>query len=292
MTDGAHSPHRAPYREREMTARDGLRLYFRDYGDRGAKATPVLCLPGLTRNCKDFADLAARLSEDRRVICPDLRGRGRSQYDRDWRNYAPRTYVEDIRHLLIACGVHRVHVIGTSLGGILAMAMAVAIPGAVAGAVLNDIGPDIDPGGLGGIIAYMKDTRTLPDWTAAARHIQDAFPDLPARAPGDWLSFARNTYRETSAGGLVHDWDDAIVKPLEREKGGKVNMWPLFGALGRVPVLAVHGAKSNILSDDTFRRMADAMPAMTRVTVDDCGHPPSLGEAHVLEAIDAHLARA
>ena len=130
------------------------------------------------------------------------------------------------------------------------------------------------------------------DWSAAADHIEEAFPDLPARAPGDWLTFARNTYRETKAGDLVHDWDDAIVKPLQWKKGGKVNLWPLFGALGRVPVLAVHGAKSNILSDDTFRRMADAMPAMARVTVDDCGHPPSLGEAHVLEAIDAHLARA
>nr|WP_300500421.1 alpha/beta fold hydrolase [uncultured Rhodococcus sp.] len=144
------------YRERWLTAQDGLKLYFRDYqppggvtgGGPAASATPVLCLPGVSRNSKDFAPLAQRLSQGRRVICPDYRGRGRSQYDPDWSHYHPPVYVDDIRHLLCALGVHRVHVIGTSLGGILAMVMAVAMPGTVAGAVLNDIGPEIEISGL------------------------------------------------------------------------------------------------------------------------------------------------
>ena len=123
------------YRERWLTAQDGLKLYFRDYlppggvtgGGSAASATPVLCLPGVSRNSKDFAPLAQRLSQGRRVICPDYRGRGRSQYDPDWRHYHPPVYVDDIRHLLCALGVHQVHVIGTSLGGILALVMAVAM---------------------------------------------------------------------------------------------------------------------------------------------------------------------
>ena len=114
------------YRERYYTSQNDLRLYFRDYGDPLALALPVLCLPGLTRNCKDFEDLAGRLSRQRRVVCPDYRGRGRSAYDPDWRKYTPRTCLQDIHHLLAAASLHRVVVIGTSLGGLLGMALAVS----------------------------------------------------------------------------------------------------------------------------------------------------------------------
>ena len=284
------------YRERWLTAQDGLKLYFRDYQPRGggpaAGATPVLCLPGVSRNSKDFAPLAQRLSQGRRVICPDYRGRGRSQYDSDWRHYHPPVYVDDIRHLLSALGIHRVHVIGTSLGGILSMVMAVAMPGTVAGAVLNDIGPEIDMSGLAKIIDYLSDDTPLPDWDAVVRRLRETFPDLPARSPEDWLTIARNTYRDSPGGGLVHDWDHAIVNQLAKALGDKVSLWPLFKALERVPVLTVHGARSNILSGKTLSRMAETLPGMAQVTVEDCGHPPSLTEPNVLEALDAHLARA
>jgi len=252
----------------------------------------VLCLPGVTRNSKDFAQLAARLSRGRRVICPDYRGRGKSEYDKDWRNYQPATYVNDIRHLLIACGVHRAHVIGTSLGGILAMVMAIAMPGVVASAVLNDIGPVVDMTGLAPIVAYMKDDPAFPDLDAAAAHIRNVFPDLPARSNEDWLTIARNTYREEPGRGLVHDWDNAIVNRFGEALGTTATFWPQFGALRRVPVLAVRGALSTILSEETFRKMAEYMPAMARVVVADCGHPPALNEPNALEAIDAQLARA
>ncbi len=280
------------FKDRALTAGDGLRLYFRDYGDPVSSATPVLCLPGVTRNSKDFTDLAERLSGQRRVLCPDYRGRGRSQYDSDWRNYIPQAYVEDVRHLLIACGIHRVQVIGTSLGGIVAMVMAVAMPGMVAGVLLNDIGPEIDNLGLTKIVDYLRDDTPLPDWDAVVGRLRETFPDLPARSPDDWLTIARNTYKESPDGGLVHDWDHAIVRRFEKALVRRVHLWPLFGALRSFPVLVVRGALSNILSEDTLSRMAEAMPEMRHVTVDDCGHPPSLSEANVLKAIDAHLARA
>lgn len=290
MTGGGQSG----YQEREFTAQDGLRLYFRDYcppgGDPGASATPVLCLPGVTRNSKDFACLAGRLGKSRRVLCPDYRGRGRSAYDPDWRKYNPQVYVDDIRHLLVCSGVHKVHVIGTSLGGILAMVMAVAMPGTIAGVVLNDIGPEIHMNGLAHIIDYMKDDTSLPGWDAVADHIREAFPDLPARSEEDWQTIARNTYQEGADGRMVPDWDHAIVYNFEKALTGKANLWPLFSALGNVPVLTVRGALSQILSEKGLARMAKAMPGMKQVTVDDCGHPPSLSEPHVLEAIDEHLA--
>jgi len=296
MADGASSGTDTAglYRDGWLTSQDGLRLYYRDYGDAMSTATPVLCLPGVTRNSKDFAELAERLSVRHRVICPDFRGRGRSEYDPDWNNYIPPTYADDVRHLLVSLGLHRVHVIGTSLGGIVAMVMAVATPGVLASVVLNDIGPEIGMAGLKEIADYMKDDTPLPGWDAAAGHVRAAYlPNLPKGSPEDWMAIAQKTYRENSAGLLVHDWDWNIIRPFETARTGpKIDFWPLFRALGRVPVLCVRGALSAILSKQTLGRMIEAMPAMAHVTVEDYGHPPSLTEANVLEAIDAHLARA
>src|SRR5262249_34199486 len=134
---------------------DGLRLYFRDYGDPASERTPVLCLTGLTRNSADFHEVALRVAGERRVLAPDYRGRGRSAYDPDWRNYEPRIYVNDAAHLLAATGVERAVVIGTSLGGLLAMGLSVLRPTMVAGIVLNDIGPGLVGSGLARIMDYV-----------------------------------------------------------------------------------------------------------------------------------------
>src|SRR5689334_21399825 len=155
------------YREGRVSVQDGLALYYRDYGDRLAGRTPMLCLSGLTRNSADFAALAERLSGDRRVICPDYRGRGRSAYDRDWRNYDPYVYISDISHLLTATGIGRAVIVGTSMGGLLAMGLAVLRPTLVAGVVLNDIGPDVASPGLARILQYVGVDYPQSDWDTA-----------------------------------------------------------------------------------------------------------------------------
>ena len=284
----------ANYREGWYTSQDGLRLFYRDYPgpDRTSNAA-VLCLPGVTRNSSDFGRLAERLSSRYRVLCPDFRGRGLSAYDTDPDNYTPAVYVNDVRHLLAVCGVSHVHVIGTSLGGFVAMVMVVAMPSALASVVLNDIGPEIGSDSLGGIVEYMKDTTPLADWDAVTDHVRAAFlPNLPNGTDEDWQRIARNTYRETAQGMFVHAFDQGIIKQFEKALTAKIGLWPLFRALGGVPVLTLRGALSGILSAETLRKMGDAMPAMTSLTVEDRGHPPLLSEPPVLEAIDAHLARA
>ena len=283
------APNGCGYQGRTYLARDGLALYYRDYGGPLAGRPAVLCLAGMTRNSKDFHALARRLAEHRRVLCPDYRGRGRSAYDPEWRHYHPRTYVDDIRHLLAATGEHRVVVIGTSLGGLLAMAMAVAMPTAVAGAVLNDIGPEIGAEGLCTIIDYMRDDRPMADWEAATRRLRDTLPGLPARTDEDWQAIARAVFREMPDGRVCFDWDPAVVRPLLRIRGEHPDLWPQFRALRRVPLLAVRGAESKILSEATLRRMADEVPSLARLTVAGVGHPPALDEKEVLEAIDALL---
>lgn len=280
------------YRERAYVSDDGLRLYYRDYGDPLSPATAVLCLPGLTRNCKDFHGLALWMSRERRVLCPDYRGRGRSDYDPRWRRYRPATYINDLRHLLAVANLHRVVVIGTSLGGILAASMAVAMPCALAGAVLNDIGPVVERAGISRIIGYIRDERPQPDWEAAARYLRDTLPFLPADDWDGWLELARGTYRECGDGLLRFDWDPALVKPLLGTRGDVGELWPLFRALGDRPKLAVRGELSDVLSARTFEQMAERMPGLVRITVPGVGHVPGLKDSATREAIGALLARA
>jgi len=274
-----------------MTAQDGLSLYYRDYGDALSPRLPLLCLSGLTRNSADFARIAARAASERRVIALDYRGRGRSDYDADWRHYAPAIYLSDIAHLLAATGSHRVVVLGTSLGGLLAMGLAVVKPTAVAGVILNDIGPEVARDGLGRLVDYIGVDRPQPDWPNAVAFLRRTLPMLSFTSDEDWLDFARGTYREGTDGALHFDWDVRLVRALRKGIGAPGDLWPIFGALGDIPVLAFRGAVSDILGPATFERMAAAKPDLVRVSVPGVGHAPSLDEPEARSALDEFLAR-
>lgn len=280
-----------PYSERHLSAQDGLQLYYRDYGDRLSPHLPLLCLTGLTRNSEDFADLAAHFAATRRVICPDYRGRGRSAYDSDWRNYDPMVYLTDIGHILMANDIHRVVVIGTSLGGLLAMGLAVMRPTSIAAVVINDIGPDVDPGGLARIIDFIGTDRPQPDWPSAVAMLRKALPRLAIRDAQWWERFARATYREGADGILHFDWDIAIVEKLKRSDGAIQDLWPLFRALRDIPTLAVRGGISDVLTEEGLGRMIEAKPDLVAVTVPGIGHTPTLDEPEIKGVLDDFIAR-
>jgi pimeloyl-ACP methyl ester carboxylesterase len=278
------------FRESTYTAQDGLRLYYRDYGDPLANAVPAICLPGLTRNSKDFHRLALRLSSERRVICPDYRGRGQSEYDRDPFNYVPPTYLNDLAHLFAVAGIHRCIIIGTSLGGLLAMAMALVLPSAIAGVVLNDIGPEVANSGRERIVRYIGTDSSPPDWDAAVAELRELFPTLSLKTDADWREAAEASFRIDEAGKFHPNWDIRMVKPLLAQ-AELPDLWPLFHALDRVPVLGIRGALSDLLLPETFARMQATHPDFTAVTVPETGHVPSLWEPECEAAIDAFLAR-
>lgn len=278
------------FREHVYGAQDGLRLYFRDYGTRRRSRLPVLCLPGFTRNCKDFDDLARHLGRERRVLCPDYRGRGRSSHDPNWRNYAPRVILDDVRHLLAVANVHHLVVIGTSFGGALAAALAVVMPSAVRGAIINDMGPELNRTNLDRMLKHVGDDTPMPDWPTAVQRLRTALPGLPAFSEEDWLKAARNTYREVN-GQLRPDWDTAIARLVPNMVDESVDLWALFRALARVPILAVRGAKSEILSADALDRMAGALPGLIPVTVPEVGHAPDLAAKNVQGKVDGYLAQ-
>lgn len=280
------------YAQAHVSAGDGVRLYYRDYGPRHSDKTPVLCLPGLTRNSKDFANLASRLGAERRVICPDFRGRGQSEYDPNWENYQAPTYVSDVGHLLSALNLHRVFVVGTSLGGIVAMGMGVAMPGVLAGVLLNDVGPDISMVGLTAIRRYLEAEKEFANWRAVADQLARFFPDLGLGTAEEWEALARHNYVQRDDGKIVQDWDCNIVKPLQQVNAKGTDLWPLFLSLRQIILVTLRGETSNILTSDTFQKMIAANPTMTAVTVPGVGHVPSLAEPQSVDALTGALADA
>jgi pimeloyl-ACP methyl ester carboxylesterase len=279
------------WRDRFYRARDGLKLHYREYGDPTAALAPVLCLGGLTRNCQDFDLLARRLARERRVVCPDLRGRGESEFDRDWKNYRPEVYLDDIRQLLAVARLGHVVVVGTSLGGVLAMAMGVALPAALKGVVLNDTGPEFDVAGIARIIDYVGEDLPQPDWDSAARHMADRFPHLSKRNDDLWKRLVRNSYRQGEDGRLHVNWDTNLARGLKRlARGPLPDLWPYYRSLKNVPVLALRGAWSDVVTAAALDRMAAEKPDLIAVTVRDVGHAPTLEEPEAEAAINDFLA--
>ena len=277
------------YREQRFTAQDGVSLYFRDYGDPGSAATPLLCLSGLFRNARDFDLLASRLAGERRVLCPDLRGRGRSDYDPDWRNYKPGTYLNDIAHLLAFANVHRVVVVGTSFGGVLAMVLGAFMLLNLAGVVLNDVGPEVEQGRMDGVFAYISVDRPQPDWKSAVKAIKTQMPGAVFQTEAMFEAMVRNTYCEGKDGLLHFDWDVNIVKPFIGTRGAIPNLWTYFRGLRPIPLLAFRGEVSDLLSEECFERMGREYPDARLVTVPETGHAPTLTEPECVAALDAFL---
>lgn len=280
-----------------LSASDGLRLYTRDYGPRTGNALPVVCLPGLARNSADFHELALALSQDaerpRRVLALDFRGRGRSGYDRDWRNYDVKVELDDVLQVLAVAGVAEAVFVGTSRGGIVTMALSAARPAAIRGAVLNDIGPVIEGKGLARIRGYVGKLPAPKGWDEAAAILKALmsaqFTALPEEA---WQSYARATWKEES-GRLVLAYDPALARTLAAVDLERPlpPLWPLFEGLKRVPVLVLRGQNSDLLSPATVAAMRQAHARLEAVTVPDQGHAPLLRGHEVIGAIGRFVTR-
>ena len=281
-------------------ASDGLRLHARDYAAASGPARlPVVCLHGLTRNARDFEDLAPHLAaKGRRVLALDVRGRGQSAWDPQPMRYVPATYAGDVLALFDALGIARAVFIGTSMGGLITMTVAAFRPQAVAAAVLNDVGPEFAPEGIKRITGYTGRTAEITTWAEAAdfaRHINHVA--FPGYSPEQWTAFARRLFTEKD-GRPVLDYDPGIARafapppppPEGQQPPPPIDLWPLFKGLatGR-PLLTVRGALSDLLSADIARRMREAAPEMAYAEVPGVGHAPMLDEPEALAAIDALL---
>ena len=293
-----------PYTDRFWTSADDLRLHARDYAPAsGAAKTPVICLHGLTRNARDFEDLAPRLAaQGRRVLAFDVRGRGLSAWDPQPLRYQPATYAGDVLALMDAAGIARACFVGTSMGGLITMVVAALRPAAVAAAALNDIGPELAPEGLARIGGYTGKGPKVTNWSQAADYARfinkDAFPAYGSR---QWRAFARRIFVQKK-GVPVLDYDPAIAlafKPPEGQTPPPApDLWPLFEGLAftldKTPrsLLLVRGALSDLLTTVTVDKMQTVAPHMAYAEVPNEGHAPMLDEPEASSAIDAWLERA
>lgn len=287
----------SPYQDRIWWSLDNVRLHARDYGEATALPgrPPVLCLPGLTRNMRDFHGLAERLAgQGWRVLTVSFRGRGESGYAPDPMSYVPLTYVQDVERLLTEFQLERVVAVGTSLGGIVTMMLAGADRGRLAGAVLNDVGPVIEAAGLARIRGYVGKSGTWPTWLHAARALAEQQGDIyPDNRIEDWLAMAKRLCRLNAQGRIVLDYDLRIAEPF-RVPGAEAgpDMWRALDALADVPVLLVRGERSDVLGAATAQAMVDRLGGGAElVTVPGVGHAPTLDEPEAASAVERLLER-
>ena len=279
----------AGFEDRYFTVRDGLRLHYRDYPG-SADRPPLLCLPGLTRNSRDFAALAERHSPRFRVLALEFRGRAGSDYDLQPMRYNPLTYAGDVIELLDQLEIPQAIFVGTSLGGLVTMTVAAMAPQRIAATILNDVGPELSTAGLDRIRTYVgKDVR-FASWDEAAEAIATNSGHVPASySHEDWVRMAHRVCREEK-GEIRFDYDMAIVVPFEAAPAPTVDMWPLFAAVAKKPLLVIRGEVSDLLSAEAAAKMKAAEPNMKLAVVPGVGHAPELDEPEAVAAIDAFLA--
>jgi len=276
--------------EHTFESEDGLALYYRDFGPE-MPGTPVICLPGLTRNSRDFEDTARRLESRRRVVTVDFRGRGFSAYDPNWQNYYPLTYINDTWRLLGILGIDRVIILGTSLGGLCAMAMSRQDSARIAGVIMNDIGPEIGAEGLQRIQGYTGLLPPVASWQDAAEQTREVYGQwLPGLSDEDFLALAHRGYREHDGVPRL-DFDPNVGRAIREVGPQKDDPWDNFATLARTPVSVLWGVKSDILTREICDKMLAAKPDLDVVPVADRGHVPLLDEPECLAAIDAMLER-
>lgn len=278
--------------EHRITAPDGVTLYARDHAPQMSARMPVVCLPGLTRNAKDFEPVARRLSASRRVVCLDFRGRGQSGRA-DPSTYRPDQECADTLGVLDHLGIRRFGIIGTSRGGIVAMIMATRARERMAGVVFNDIGPRIDVAGLLRIRSYLGKDPQLQDWPMAVAALKATNPGLETLGEDEWLAFARRVFRGED-GRPRPDYDPGLLNNFPHEddiRSGKVpELWGLLDLMAGLPAVVLRGEHSDLLSADTVAQMQAQLPGLEAVLVRNRGHVPFLDEPECEAAIDSWLA--
>jgi pimeloyl-ACP methyl ester carboxylesterase len=258
-------------------------LSFADWGASDAART-LLCVHGLTRNGRDFDHLAAVLSAEARVICPDIVGRGRSDRLADPEQYALPTYIGHMIQLIERLGPGQVDWVGTSMGGLIGMGVAVADPAKIRRLVLNDIGPFLPKAALERINAYLGLDLRFPDLAALEAHLRAIHAGFGPLSDAEWRHLAEHSALAREDGALELNYDQRIALPLKRGPIEDVDLWPVWDQI-RCPVLVLRGVESDLLSAATAAEMARRGPRAEIVEIDGTGHAPVLMAKDQIEIV-------
>jgi pimeloyl-ACP methyl ester carboxylesterase len=277
---------------------DGLKLSYRLYAppsDKPSQNHDLLCLSGLSRNSSDFHSFASLMQKKgHRIISLDYRGRGLSEYDPNPKNYHLETYIEDVRHLLASLHLHQVIVIGSSLGGLIAMGMGAAFPRTLAGVVLNDVGPEIDIPWIKNVAEKLERNHSFATWNDAIQHVKKAHPWLENLSEKQWRERTELAFSEDSHARITRKWDLHVLDNIKKYKKPQ-SLWNPLKSLAPFPLLLVRGEISDFLPNTLFQSMISYLqkiksqkkyPPLLHVTVPERGHVPDLNEPSFIKTFE------
>jgi pimeloyl-ACP methyl ester carboxylesterase len=253
------------------------RVAYTEWGDERNQRLAV-CVHGLTRNGRDFDELAKALQKERRVACPDIVGRGRSDWLTDKTQYNFITYCSDMTALLARLRGTSVDWVGTSMGGQIGMILAAQPNTPIARLVLNDIGPFVPKEAPRRLLAYAS-TPPAPfaSLADAERYMREIYAPFGTLADAQWAHLTRHSLRELDGGRYTLAYDPGIVDPLKDMQRADFHIWPLWDRI-RCPVLLLRGKESDVLLESTVEEMRRRGPSVEVVEFDGIGHAPTLME--------------
>lgn len=267
----------------------GVRIGIVERGDPAAART-VVCVHGLTRNARDFDALAEALAaRGARVLAVDVPGRGRSSWLADKRHYTVPTYAAQLARLLELLGLEAVDWVGTSMGGLIGMALAAAPNGRIRRLVLNDVGPFVPRAALETIRAYVGTDPLFASLEEAEAYLRRIHAPFGRLTDAQWRHLAEHSVRVTPEGLRLH-YDPGIRVPWEGQEVAEIDLWPLWEAI-TAPTLVLRGAESTLLLEETARAMLRRGPECEILTLPGCGHAPALLDPTQIEPVAAWLAR-
>lgn len=251
------------------------RVAYLEWGRPDAPAT-VVCVHGLTGHGLDFEVLAPALADaGYRVVCPDVVGRGESDWLSDPAGYELRQYVSDMGALLSHLDAPRVDWVGTSMGGLIGMAMAAASPSPIRRLVINDIGPFVPAAAIQRLDSYVGDVHDFADLDAVEAYFRVNYAPLGDLSHAQWRRLAERRVRPREGGGYRLHYDPAVSINLHATSDRPTSLWPLWDAI-RCPVLVLRGARSDLLRPETAEEMRVRGPRAEVIEFPGCGHPPAL----------------
>jgi pimeloyl-ACP methyl ester carboxylesterase len=272
---------------RHLRGASGRIAYTRWPGPAGARA--LVCVHGLTRNGRDFDRLAEILSRDRTVICPDLAGRGQSDWLADSSQYGFQRYLADMTALLAAEGLAEVDWIGTSMGGLIGMMLA-GWPGtAVRRLVLNDVGPFMPAAAVRRIAAYVGTDPAFDGLEALEAYLREVFAPFGSLTDEEWRHLAEHSQRRDAGGRLRLNYDPALGRAFKAAFRDDIVLWQFWDKVA-CPVLVLRGRDSDVLTAETAARMASSGPKAKIVEFAGIGHAPTLTRAEQIACIAEWLA--
>ncbi len=263
-------------RERSAQCASPSGLHRMAYTERGDPANPqvLVCVHGLSRNGRDFDDLARAMTDSHRVVCPDIVGRGRSDWLRDPSGYGVPQYVTDMMVLIARLDVETVQWLGTSMGGLIGMVLA-SLPGTpVSRLLLNDVGPAISSESIRRIGEYIGRAPKFAGLEEAERYIRAVSAPFGALSDTQWRALTESSVRPAADGGLEMIYDPKIADSFHRATAaGMIDLWPMFDRV-RCPTRIVRGEFSDLLSAEVAQAMTARGPHPDLVQVPGVGHAP------------------